>query len=390
MRLGIIASHPVQYQVPLFRELARRCDVRVLFAHRATPADHAASGFNVAFDWDIDLTSGFEHSFLENVARHPGLERFWGCDTPHVGAELRQFAPDSILLMGWHLKCYWQSIGAAHRLGVPVMVRGDSQLETPRGILKRAGKAALYPVALRSFDAALYVGERSRRYFEHYKYPKDRQFFSPHCVDNEWFSTRATNEAGSRLRESLGIASGAVVALFAGKLVPFKQPIDLIEAAGQCRADGKIVEVMVAGSGELELEIRRRAAELRVPLHILGFCNQTEMPPAYAAADMLVLPSSVETWGLVVNEALACGRPVIVSDACGCAPDLAADARVGRVFPSGDTRALAREMRSLLGALPSSARIMEQARKFSVSASADGILAAALAVGSSSRCRVET
>ena len=132
MRLSIVTSHPVQYQTPLFRELARRCDVHVYFAHRATSQDQAAAGFNVAFDWDVDLLGGFEHTFLENVARQPTLERFAGCDTPSIAAEIARYRPAALLLMGWHLKCYWQAIYGARRAGIPVMVRGDSHLETPR------------------------------------------------------------------------------------------------------------------------------------------------------------------------------------------------------------------------------------------------------------------
>ncbi len=82
-----------------------------------------------------------------------------------------------------------------------------------------------------------------------------------------------------------------------------------------------------------------------MPLHVAGFQNQTELPAWYAAADVLVLPSDGgETWGLVVNEALACGTPAVVSDAVGCAPDLALDrdpGRTGAVFAVGDPAALA-------------------------------------------------
>src|SRR5262249_39679392 len=155
---------------------------------------------------------------------------------------------------------------------------------------------------------------KSRAFYEHYRYPADRLFLSPHCVDNDWFAARATVQARSDLRQSRGIGAQTFVALFAGKLLPFKRPLDVVTAGARCRAAGRSVEVMVAGSGDLDAHVQRLAAELDVPLHMLGFRNQTEMPPVYAAADALVLPSnSEETWGLVANEALACGRPVIVS-----------------------------------------------------------------------------
>jgi glycosyltransferase involved in cell wall biosynthesis len=379
MRLTIVASHPVQYQAPFYRALARRLDLTVLYAYSATPQDQAIAGFGVAFDWDVDLTGGYDHVFLENVSRAPVLKHFGGCDTPGVGHELRRLAPDAVLLMGWHLKSYWQAIWAARRAGIPVMVRGDSHLETPRSSLKRAGKAVVYPIALRVFDAALYVGEKSRRYWEHYRFPAARQFFSPHCIDNDWFAARATREERERLRVAHGISDDTAVALFAGKLVPFKRPLDLIEAAAIARAAGRNVGVMVAGAGELDQAMCNLALARQVPLHMLGFRNQSEMPAAYAASDMVVLPSDSETWGLVANEALACGRPIIISDACGCAADLAADGHVGRAFPMGDVEAFARAVTATLLTRPSAEEIAEVSGRYSIAAASDGVIAAMIA-----------
>jgi glycosyltransferase involved in cell wall biosynthesis len=201
-------------------------------------------------------------------------------------------------------------------------------------------------------------------------------------VDTAWFAARATAEAARALRTRLEIAPEARVVLFAGKLLPFKRPLDAVEACALLRRQGLPVEMMVAGSGLLESEMSARARTLGLPLHGLGFQNQTQMPAAYAAADMLVLPSSQETWGLVANEALACGRPVVVSDACGCAPDLAGDGSAGRVFPAGDVPALARAIESLLGEPPAAEAIRRRSERFSLDAAAEGILeAAAYAAG---------
>ena len=88
MRLGIVTSHPIQYQAPLFRALARCVDLRVYFAHQATAKNQAEAGFGVGFDWDTDLTGGFQHTVLQNVSRRPGITRFAGCDTPTIGKVL--------------------------------------------------------------------------------------------------------------------------------------------------------------------------------------------------------------------------------------------------------------------------------------------------------------
>ena len=375
MRLAIVASHPIQYYAPLFRALARRLDLMVFFAHRATPSDQAKAGFGIGFDWDVDLLSGYPHCFLDNVARRPGLDRFLGCDTPEIGDRFREGRFDTVLVQGWHLKSFLQAVFAAKLQGLPVLVRGDSHLDTPRSALKRTAKSAVYPAFLRLFDAALYVGERSRAYWMHYGYPASRLFFSPHCVDADWFAARATAQARAELRARLGIGSEAKVAMFAGKLVPFKRPMDVIAAVARLKTEGRDLCLIVAGAGPLESEMSAAARTAGVSLHMLGFCNQTVMPQAYAAADVLVLPSDGrETWGLVANEALACGRPVVLSDAVGSAPDLAGDGSAGRIFPVSDVGALAHAIGDLLDSPPSSEAIAAKSAAYSLERAAEGIL----------------
>jgi glycosyltransferase involved in cell wall biosynthesis len=374
MRLAAISSHPIQYQAPLFRELARRVELEVLYAHQPTQQDQSAAGFGIGFQWDSDLLGGYSSCFMKNVARNPGLDRFSGCDTPEIYQRLAKGKFDAVLVTGWHLKCFHQTVWAAKRLGIRVMVRGDSHLETPRSVIKRAVKAVTYPIVLRAFDVALYVGERSKQYWDHYGYPSERMVFSPHCVDNDWFAERATDAARARLRNTHGIGVDTPVALFAGKLVEFKRPNDLLTAAGDINRNGKNLTILVAGAGPLQGSMASLSKELGIRTVFLGFCNQSAMPEAYAASDMLVLPSDGrETWGLVANEALACGVPLVVSEACGCAPDLVADRAVGRTFPVGNISVLADALQSLIENPPPKTNIVARAERYSVAAAAGGI-----------------
>ena len=377
MRLATIISHPIQYYTPIFSALAKECDLHVFYAQQVSPRQQSTAGFGVDFDWDIDLLAGHHYEFLQNKSARPSLHHFWGSDTPEIEEKLLKGRFDAVMVVGWYLKSFMQAIWAAKRLRIPVMVRGDSHLSMPRSRIKTLAKELAFPRFLRLFDSALYVGHHSRSYYRHYGYPEERLFFSPHCIDNDWFRSRATPEARQNLRGRLGIGPDVTVLLFAGKLVPFKRPQDVIDAAAKCRAEGGRVEVMIAGSGELEAELREQAATLSVPLHLLGFRNQSEMPAAYAAADILVLPSTGrETWGLVANEAIACGRPVIVSNACGCAPDLAADARVGRIAAVGDSDGLAAAAMELTIRSPSSLDFSAKAARYSIEAAVHGILQA--------------
>ena len=377
MALAILASHPVQYYAPLFRAIAQRVETIVFYAHRATPAQQAAAGFGTAFDWDIDLLDGYRSIFLRNIARDPGAHHFAGCDTPEIGRRLSMARFDALLVMGWHLKSYWQGVLAAKRRGIAVLARGDSTLGAARSRATLVVKSAIYPLMLRAFDAALYVGQRNRAYYEHYRFPGRRLFASAHCVDADRFARAATATARHAFRARLGMAPDEKAALFAGRLVAFKRPADVIEAAAIVRGEGLPLRVVIAGSGPLEAMIRARAEALRVPLHLLGFQNQTLMPAAYAAADALALPSSErETWGLVCNEALASGTPIIVSSAVGCAPDLAADEHVGRTYPCGDIRALANALAATLRSPPSPRSIRDVSDRYAPCHAADGVAAA--------------
>ncbi|KLE35682.1 glycosyltransferase family 4 protein [Aurantiacibacter luteus] len=376
-RLAVVVSHPIQYYAPLFRTLARRCELEVFYAFQPSPDQLGAVDFGKAFSWDVDLLEGYSSTFLTNVSTRPGTSDSAGCDTPEIGRHLRDGNFDAVLIFGWYLKSYRQALLAAKRHGLPALVRGDSNLAMPASPVKRLAKAIANPPFLRLFDRALYVGERSRAFYRHYRYPDCRLFFSPHCVDNDWFAARTKPAERQRMREELGIADDAFVVLFAGKLIKRKRPLDAVKALAMCQTQGRKVALLVAGSGVLENAIRTEAQAAGLPHYMLGFCNQTEMPPAYAASDVLILPSDgSETWGLVANEAMACGKPVIVSDACGCAPDLAADGAAGRMVAVGDVAGLAAAIVSVMDDPPTQWAIAERIAHYSLDSAADGVLQA--------------
>lgn len=375
MRLAVCASHPIQYQAPMFRELARRVDLLVLYADRANPSD-ASDGFFVDVEWDVDLLCGYESRFLKNVASRPGVDHFGGCDSPEVGGIVRSGGFDAVLLLGWHLKVFHQALIAAKLARLPVLQRGDSHLGTPRSAAKRLAKRLAYPPFLRLFDAALAVGQNSRDYWLHYGYPARRIFFAPHGVDDPFFRERATAEARSAFRARLGAAQDEILLLFVGKLGPKKRPVDLIDAAARLRQNGRKVRAVFAGSGPLDQDLAAAARSASVPVDMLGFCNQSEMPAIYAGSDILVLSSSNETWGLVANEALACGVPLVLSDAVGSAPDLVGDDTAGRSYPVGDIDALAHAVTAVIDRPPSKRAIAGKAGLYSVATAADGIVEA--------------
>ena len=383
LRLAVAASHPVQYQAPWYRALSSIMDVKVFFAHRITPADHASAGFGIEFEWDTPLLEGYDFQWLENVAPSPSLDHFRGCNTPGIRAELVKGAFDALVVNGWHLLSYWQAIRAARRAGIPVLVRGDSQLVTARSRIRRALKRATYPRLLRSFDACLAVGRRNADYYRAYGVPPERIGCSPHCVDNDFFTRTAESARRNSnvFRRELGIPEGSAVFLFVGKLIDKKRPMDFLMALDSVRQQRTDIWGLIVGDGPLRVRIEAHRARHGTPCTMTGFLNQRQIAHAYAAADALVLPSTgEETWGLVVNEAMASGIPAVVSDRVGCVPDLIVEGETGFTYPCGDAAALAdRIARMALDARLRTAMGASAARRiaaFSPEAAAAGVVRA--------------
>jgi glycosyltransferase involved in cell wall biosynthesis len=353
LRLAVVASHPIQYQAPWFRALASVCDLEVLFCHRQDARGQREAGFGEDFEWDLPLLDGYPSRWLANVAAEPSVDHYRGCDTPEIDDVIASGRYDACLVSGWYLKSYIQAIRSCRRHGTPVLVRGDSQLGGPRRPLTRAAKYLPYRWLLGRVDAHLYVGAANRAYLRHYGVPEARLFFAPHFVDTAWFrrqeETARRDGTAGLLAERLGIPVDRKVVLFVGKLIEKKRPADFVRAIGQLAHRGQSVCGVVVGSGPLAAELRALADSGQIPVHFAGFHNQTAMPACYAIADALVLPSDGrETWGLVVNEAMSCGVPAIVSDAVGSSQDLIDGELTGRRFPCGDVPALAEAIGAVL------------------------------------------
>ena len=340
----MLSTHPIQYYVPWYRALAKVLDLQVFFCDRQTAQGQAAAGFGIEFEWDIPLLEGYEHQFLENVSKSPDVSTFNGCDTPAIKSLIKQRKFDAFVVQGWYVKSFWQAIWACFSSHTPLLVRGDSQLSTPRNPIWRLVKYPIFRSFIPRFDGYLIVGERSRQYYIHYGGRADRMFFAPHAVDNDFFSEHAKELTDNQavFRKAWGIPGDSTVFLFAGKLIQKKRPMDFVRAIRIAAARNNKIFGLIAGDGPLRPEIEKMVAEEKLPIAFTGFLNQSEMPKGYAVCDAIVLPSDGgETWGLVINEAMASGLPGIVSDKVGCGPDLIIPGVTGDVFPCGDFELLA-------------------------------------------------
>ncbi len=383
-KLAILATHPIQYQVPWFQALSAEPDVSVKVFYSMLPdRQQQGTGFGVSFEWDIPMFEGYAFEVLENKARLPGLGRFFGTNTPEVYAQLARSRPDAVIITGWQSWSLLQGLWACMRLGIPVIIRAESN-----ALRKRAWwiKAA-HRMLLSRFDAFLAIGAANQTFYLGNGVAPAAIFPCRYFVDNT--RIRAQYEACANEREQLRagwqIPSGSTCFLFAGKLQEKKRILDLLSALDLARRTHPNIHLLVAGTGEQMQQCAHLVESAKLPLSFAGFLNQTEMPKAYAVADCLVLPSDFgETWGLVVNEAMVCGLPVIVSDRVGCGADLVIEGVTGAMFPFGDIVALAQQLSRFAAHPAANHAIGEQARthigQYSVEAAVAGTLRALAAV----------
>jgi glycosyltransferase involved in cell wall biosynthesis len=350
MRLTVVMTHPVQYMSPWFRyltaERSSEIELTVLYGAVPTP-EQQGIGFGTAFSWDVPMTDG--HRFVvcsETPGREFGSDSFLGVDVPDIGPRIAATSPDAVMVPGWHSVMQVRALRACRRLGAPALYRGDSTLSSGPRRFVRPLWAMKTRMMLRYYDRYLSVGSAATEYLRAFGVPESRIHHSPHCVDNRWFAAQAEAHRRNRqaLREGAGARDDDFVVLFAGKFIDRKRPLDAVRAAA---ALGPGCVLMMAGDGPLADQSRAEAERLGVRLHWRGFLNQSALPEAFAAADALVVPSTWESWGLVINEALASGLPCVATAGVAAAPDLIADGESGYTVSVGDVAGLAARLAGL-------------------------------------------
>jgi glycosyltransferase involved in cell wall biosynthesis len=338
MRLAVITTHPIQYYAPLFRLLAKEPEIELKVFYTWSQAGRGAkydADFGKMIEWDIPLLDGYKHVFVPNTSKDPGLHHFKGIRNPELIPAIKEWNAEILLVIGWNFRSHLASMHY-FKGRIPVLFRGDSTLLDEKPGLKRNLRRIFLKWVYSKVDYALYVGKNNHDYFHVHGLLEEQLAWMPHAVDNERFNGPNGYEQEARIwRKSLGISDEDLVLLFAGKLEPKKDPDFMLRLARE--VPDRRLKLILAGNGKLEDELKMKASTDK-RLIFLDFQNQQKMPVVYRLCDIFVLPSvgPGETWGLAVNEAMACSRPVFVSSKCGCASDLIEEKKTGWVFEPGD------------------------------------------------------
>ncbi|HVN40832.1 MAG TPA: glycosyltransferase family 4 protein [Myxococcota bacterium] len=379
VRLGIFVTHPIQYFAPLWRSLAAThgLDLKVHFFSDHSVRGGIDPGFGVSVAWDVPVLEGYPHEFITRDApwQKPGR-----VSLPDVRNRIRREHFDAVLVHGYSARFERQVLRIARAAGVRTLLRGEFAEVIPFDG-RSAWKSVLRTIYLRRLysriDAFCHLGEEGRIHLVRHGVPGDKMFFSPYAVDTELFEKQVCSLDRAQCRQELGIEEDQVVLLFSGKLIPKKAPLLLVEALRRLPRLEKVV-LLVVGDGEQRAQVERDArAVLGDRLLMPGFVNQSAIGRYYASADIFVMPSHYETWGLVVNEAMQFSLPVVVSTSVACHRDLVVGDETGMVFHDGDVESLARGLARFIGDPSLRRQAGEQARKriaaYSIEASAAGI-----------------
>ena len=327
-----LSEIPTPYRLPLYRRLAEHpsLEVEVAFCAAGEPDR----------PWSLDEElAGVPHRVLRGV--HPRVRTrrntFVYELNPGIVPLLARSRPDVLVIGGYAVFAEQAALALATLLRIPFLLHSETHLGKPRpGWLSRA-KSAVLPRVLGRAAGGLAAGTAAADYLAAHGIPRERIRIFPNTIDVDSYRAAAEDarQRPDEVRARLGLPERYV--LFAGRLVEAKGLPELLAAHERLGPDAP--PLVVAGAGPLEAHLRGRAR-----VQAVGFRSREELIELYALADRCAVPARDEPWGVWVNEALACGCPVVATDAVGAAVDLVRDGVDGWIVPAGDIDALARTL----------------------------------------------
>jgi glycosyltransferase involved in cell wall biosynthesis len=341
-KIVFIISHPIQYYVPLLQGLSKNpaLDVLVLYTWGKDSIAKFDPGFNKVIEWDLPLLEGYNYEFLENVAKDPGTHHFKGIDNPSIVDRIKELAPDKLVLFGWSFKSHL-TVLRKFSGKIPIYFRGDSHLLDNAGLLKSSVRKLYLTWLYRHVDFAIAVGSQNKKYYKWLGLKDHQILFAPHAIDDHRFKDNIESDKQLALerKQQMQIPSDHLVFIYVGKFEYRKNLQTLISA--KLKLKNSKCSLVLVGNGPDE-PVLKALASTDEHIHFIDFVNQAKIASIYRMADVFVLPSISETWGLGINEAMNCGLAIIASDKVGSAIDLVN--QNGYIFKNQDIEDLSAKM----------------------------------------------
>lgn len=338
-RLVILTEIISPYRIPLFNALAKReeVDLHVIFL---------AETDSSLRQWEVHKEEiKFSYQVLPSWRKRIG--RLNVLLNRRVVHALMEALPDLILCGGYNYIASWRALFWARAHRIPFYLWSESNLQD-----LRRGHALvefLKSQFLHQCSGFVVPGRSALEYLRAHNIEKGAIFTAPNAVDNELYVKAAAGarQSAAQLRAELGLP--ARYFLFVGRLVRQKGVFELLSAYAKLdKALRQQVGLVFVGDGSSRLQLEEQALSISPGvIRFPGFVQRERLAICYALAEMLILPTYTDPWGLVVNEAMACGLPVVVSRVAGCAADLVRDNWNGLLVPPRDIALLTSAMHGL-------------------------------------------
>ncbi len=336
-RLTLLTEIIAPYRIPVFNALAARdnIDLHVIFLSETDPSLR---------QWQVYKSEiRFSYEILVSFRRR--MDKYNLLINRGVGSALTRSQPDVILCGGYNYLASWQAARWANRRHLPVVLWSESTANDFRR--NRLAMELMKSRFLRSCRAFVVAGQSSHEYLIRLGATADKIFTAPNAVDVNFFATHAAQARlrAPQVRARCGLPPRYF--LYAGRLVPQKGVFDLMTAYAKLEQHHRSqIGLVFVGDGVSRLQLAERAGSVQPgQVHFCGFLQREQLAEIYALADAFVFPTHSDPWGLVVNEAMACGLPIIASSVAGCVPDLVKHAENGLVVSPGDVDELVAAMR---------------------------------------------
>ena len=340
-RVAFVSPEPTPYRAPLLDRVAAReeIDLTAIYAARTVAGR----------TWSVE--PGHRAVFLGGV-NVPGAREVFRHDyplTPGIWRALREVEPDVVVVSGWSTFASQAAIGWCRLRRVPYVLLVESHDAGPKPGWRRTVKEAVVPPVVKGAASVLVVGSLARGSVEALGADPARVRVFANTVDVAVYGERADGARARRvgLRAALGLGEEHVAALTVARLAPEKGIDTLVRAVAE--AGEPRLSLVVAGDGPERTALESLASSLGVAATFTGDLAAGRVLEAYAAGDVFALLSEREPWGVVVNEAAACGLPLLLSDRVGAAHDLLRDGENGVLVPARDPGAAASALRRLAG-----------------------------------------
>lgn len=356
-KIAVITTHIIQYAVPLYQKMHHHpeIDLTIYFCSNQGMGSKKDKDFGIKIKWDnIDL-SGLKYKFLKNFSFLPNVSTPWGLINLQILKEIKENQYDAVMIGGYYTISFWLGFLICTFTKTPMILSGEppspwrSRL---RRYIASELKKIFMPHLLNFSSAILYIGKRSKDYYLSYKeYTtnlEEKLFFTPYAVDNDFLCAKFEEFKNRKkeLKQALGIPTDYPVILFLSKLIKWKRPLTLLKVFRNINNPASLVYV---GSGYRLKALREFAHRFQIKnVFFFGFQNYSELPKFYAMADIFVLPSLGESWGLVINEAMCFNLPVVTTNKVASAYDLVRDGENGYVLNTAGEHALAEKINHLL------------------------------------------